>query len=809
MAITWRNYKIHMEEREMATSKKTSKSPKQQNGALFSDILPLPDSRFKGRIGNTYTDSVADIISLPTPPAGAPNILLVMLDDVGFGQTSTFGGPARTPTLQKLADEGLRFNRFHTTALCSPTRAALLTGRNHHSVHTGVITEMATGFPGYDGSWPREAACIAEILQGNQYSTAAFGKWHNTPDHELSAAGPFDRWPTGKGFGYWYGFQGGEASQWHTPLFENTAPIEPPHDDPKWHFSEAIAERAISWIAQQQAAAPDKPFFVYFAPGACHSPHHVHKEWSDKYKGKFDHGWDRQREITLENQKKLGLVPNDTKLTSRPDSIQSWDSCSADEKRLYARMQEVFAGFLEHADAQIGKVVDEIERMGRRDDTLIIYIVGDNGPSAEGSLTGTLNNMKTQLGLLDEVGTILEHIDEIGGPLHENHYPVGWAWAGSSPFQWMKQVASHFGGTRNGLVMSWPKRITDSGGQRSQFHHVIDIAPTILELAGIPEPRQVNGVPQKPIEGISMAYTFDDATAPSQRVTQYFEMLGNRALYHDGWVAGCLHGRLPWLTSGGASFDKDTWELYNIEKDFSQAIDLAAKEPARLRDLQDRFMAEAAKYNVLPLDDRFAQRADPALKPSHMRGKTKFVYRPGTVRIGERSSPNTKDVHHTLAAEVVIPERGAEGVLVCCGGISSGYSLFMKDGNLYWEHNYYNEVRYRVVSTETIPPGRHVLSAEIRVDQEGKFGTGGNVTLRMGKKTIGKGRFEKQVAGYFTVNETFDVGCDTVSPVSDLYESPFAFTGEIIKVMVDVSEANFEQLAEQHEARARIAMAIQ
>jgi arylsulfatase len=472
-------------------------------------------------------------------------------------------------------------------------------------------------------------------------------------------------------------------------------------------------------------------------------------------------------------------------------------------------MQEVFAGYLEHADAQVGKVVEAIERMGLRDDTLIIYIVGDNGPSGEGSLTGTLNNMKSQLGLLDDVQTMLQHIDELGGPLHENHYPVGWCWAGSSPFQWMKQVASHFGGTRNGLVLSWPRGITDRGGLRSQFHHVIDIAPTILDLVGVPEPREVNGVPQRPIEGISMAYTFADKDAPGRRVTQYFEMLGNRALYHDGWVAGCLHGRLPWLTSGGASFEDDKWELYNIEEDFSQANDLVAQEPKKLRDLQDRFMAEAAKYNVLPLDDRFAQRADPALKPSHLRGKTKFVYPPGTIRIGERSSPNTKDVHHTLAAEVEIPEGGAEGVLVCCGGISSGYTLFVKDDKLHWEHNYYNEIHYRVTSTEKIPPGRHVLSAEIKVDQEGKPGTGGTVTLRLGKKNIGQGRFEQQVYGYFTVNETFDVGCDTVSPVSDQYESPFAFTGEIIKVIVDVSEATFEELAEQHEVRARLAMATQ
>ncbi|PTR32498.1 arylsulfatase [Luteibacter sp. OK325] len=793
----------------MKTTDILPESTKRSEAACVSDTLPVPEPRFKGRIGNTYVDSEADVLTLRTPPEGAPNILLVLLDDVGFGQASTFGGPANTPTLEKLATQGLRYNRFHTTALCSPTRAALLSGRNHHSVHSGVITEMATGFPGYDGCWPREAASIAEILQGNRYATAAFGKWHNTPDHELSAAGPFDRWPTGKGFGYWYGFQGGEASQWHTPLFENTAPIEPPHDDPGWHFSEAIADRAISWIGQQQAAAPDMPFFAYFAPGACHSPHHVAREWSDKYKGKFDHGWDRQRQITLDRQKALGLLPAGTKLTPRPDSIPAWETCSADEKTLYARMQEVFAGFLEHVDAQVGRVVDAIEHMGLRDNTLIIYIVGDNGPSAEGSLTGTLNNMKTQLGLLDDVSTILSHIDEIGGPLHENHYPVGWAWAGSSPFQWMKQVASHFGGTRNGLVISWPNVITDHGALRTQFHHAIDIVPTLLDAAGIPEPRSVNGVPQKPIEGISMAYTFDRADAPSRRVTQYFEMLGNRAIYHDGWVAGCLHGRLPWLTSGGANFDDDTWELYNIEDDFSQSNDLARKELTRLRDLQDRFMAEAARYDVLPLDDRFAQRADPALKPSHMRGKKHFVYTPGVIRIGERSSPNTKNVHHTLAVEVTIPKGGSDGVLVCCGGIPGGYSLFIKDGKLYWEHNYYNDVRYRVESEGVIPTGHHVLSAEIKVDEEGKFGTGGTVTLRVDKATVGTGRFEQQVAGYFTVNETFDVGCDTVSPVSDLYQSPFKFTGEIVKVMVDVSETTFEELAGQHELHARWALATQ
>jgi arylsulfatase A-like enzyme len=798
----------------MSTSKakagrSDTKRAKNGEDRLLSDILPLPDPRFRGSIGTGYTDSKADVIALPTAPAGAPNVLLILLDDVGFGQTSTFGGPVNTPTLQRLANAGLRYNRFHTTALCSPTRAALLSGRNHHSVHTGCITELATGFPGYDAQWPKESACIAEILKGNRYSTAAFGKWHNTPDHELGACGPFDRWPTGKGFDYFYGFQGGESSQWHPPLFENTAPIEMPHDNPKWHLSEALAEKAVGWIGQQKATAPEKPFFMYFAPGAGHAPHHVHREWADKYRGKFDHGWDRQREITFENQKKLGIIPESTKLTPRPKDIPSWESRSADEKRLYARMQEVFAGFVEHADVQIGKLIDAIEQMGLRDDTLIIYVVGDNGPSAEGTLTGTLNVMRTMLGLPDDPAKMLKQIENIGGPDFDNHYPVGWCWAGSSPFQWMKQVASHFGGTRNGLVLSWPKRIADKGGLRSQFHHVIDLAPTILEVAGIPEPREVNGVPQRPIEGVSMSYTFADKDAPSRRTTQYFEMFCNRALYHKGWVAGCLHGRAPWITAGSVSLDDDTWELYNIEEDFSQANDLAAREPKRLRELQDLFMAEAAKYNVLPLDDRFAERADPSLRPSHLRGRTHFVYPAGAVRIPERSSPNTKNLHHTLAAEVDIPKGGAEGVLVCCGGHTGGFSLFLKEGKLHWEHNYYNETRYCVSSAGPIPMGRHVLSAEVKVDKEGKFETGGTVTLRLDKTTIGEGRFDKQIGGFFTANESFDIGCDTCSPVSDQYETPFAFTGIIHRVLVDTSEATFEDLAAHREHLARYAMATQ
>ena len=775
---------------------------------MTETILPYPrtDTRFSGQIGQTYTDSKPVIAEIPKAPDGAPNVLLILLDDVGFGHTSTFGGPVNTPTLEKLSREGIRYNRFHTTALCSPTRAAILSGRNHHSVHTGIIMELSTGFPGYDGRWPENATCVAETLRQNNYNTAAFGKWHNTPDFETSPAGPFDRWPTGHGFEYFWGFQGGETNQWDPPLFENTSPTQKPEGDDEWHLSSAMADQAIGWISQQKACAPDKPFFCYWAPGAAHAPHHVSKEWSDKYKGKFDQGWDKVREETLARQIALGVVPKGTELTPRPDSMPAWDACSADEKRRYARMQEVFAGFLEHVDAQIGRVVEALEQMNLRDDTLIIYVVGDNGPSAEGSLTGTVNNMKSQHGYPDSVEQMLEMIDEIGTGEHENHYPVPWCWAGSSPFQWCKQVASHFGGTRNPVVMSWPARIKDTGSLRDQFHHAIDIVPTILAAAGIDEPVSINGVPQKPIEGVSMTYTWDDAGANSARTTQYFEMLGNRAIYHDGWVAGARHGKLPWQTAGSnPDFQSDVWELYNIEEDFSQAIDLAGKEPQKLRQLQDMFWAEAAKYNVLPLDDRFMERADVSLKPSYLRGKTQFLYLPGTTRIPEPSSPPTKNVNHTLIAEVEVPEGGGEGVLVCCGGEAGGYSFFMKEGKLYWEHNWFDNERYRVASDDVIPAGRQVLSVHVECDKEGEFATGGTASLRIGEQVVGKGRFEKQVGARFTVGESFDIGCDLITPVSELYKSPATFNGKIERVLVDVSDISVDDLAHQ----VRIAMSMQ
>jgi len=767
--------------------------------------LPLGPSGFGGRIGATYADSEPSMPDPLSAPEGAPNVVVIMLDDVGFGQTSAFGGPARTPTIQQLADSGVSYNRFHTTALCSPTRAALLTGRNHHTAHTGTIMELATGFPGYDGQLQGDTATIAKLLGANGYATGAFGKWHNTPDYELGPTGPFDRWPSGGiGFDYFYGFQGGEASQWDTPLYENTTPIEPDRT-PGWHLSEAIADRCISWISAHRAASPNRPFFAYVAPGCAHAPHHVAPEWADKYTGAFDHGWDEQRRITHERQKELGVVPADSELTPRPDSIPAWDDCSADERRLYARMQEVFAGFVEHCDVQMGRIVDAIDQMGIRDDTMIVYIVGDNGPSAEGSLTGTLNNMKSQHGFVDDVATMLEHIDEIGGPLHEHHYPVGWCWAGSSPFQWMKQVASHFGGTRNPVVISWPGGIADHGGLRSQFHHVIDIAPTILDVAGLPAPTHVDGIEQKPFDGISMRYTFDDPDAPGRRTTQYFEMMGNRAIYHDGWVAGCRHGKLPWQTAGSAGFDDDTWELYDIDADFSQANDLAAQLPDRLAELQEVFDAEAATHNVLPLDDRFSERADARLRPSPIAGVTSFVYYPGTTRIPEPVAPNTKNVDHTIAAEIDIPANGCDGVLASCGGASAGWTLFVHDNRLVWEHNWFSDERYRVTSDEPLPAGHHIVSADIRVDDPTQPGTGGTVTLRVGETEIGNGRFDKQVPFRFTVNETLDIGCDTITAVSDLYESPARFTGTLHRVLIDVTGQSFVDLA----TKVRIALATQ
>ena len=744
-----------------------------------------PAADFAGVVGRTYKDSKPQFPSTAKPPKGAPNILLILLDDVGFGQASTFGGPVPTPNLDKLAKRGLRYNQFHTTALCSPTRAALLTGRNHHSVGTGVIVEFATGFDGYNSIIPKNAATIAEILRQNGYNTSAFGKWHNTPDHETSIAGPFDRWPTGMGFEYFYGFLGGDTNQWEPALVENTRPIARPREKKDYHFTSDITDKAIGWIHTQQSVA-GKPFFAYLAPGACHAPHHAPREWIDKFKGKFDHGWDRERELTFERQKQLGVVPANAKLTPRPSVLQAWDSLSPAEKRLYSRMQEVFAGFLAHTDREIGRVVDAIEELGQLDNTLVLYIVGDNGASAEGGLHGSVNEAKLFNGIPDELETNLKMIDQLGGPKAYNHYPAGWAHAGCTPFQWEKQIASHFGGTRNPLVISWPKRIKDQGGLRSQFHHVIDIAPTILEAVGIPAPAVVSDVPQKPIEGVSMVYTFDAPTAKSRHQTQYFEMLGNRAIYHDGWVAAAFRGRLPWKFQLPA-YDMDgvPWELYKIDDDFSQADDLAAKEPKKLRELQDLFWVEAAKYNVLPLDDRVRLRVDPLTRPSVTAGRTKFVYYPGTIRVPEASAPNVRNKSHSITAEVVIGEHGAEGILVTQGGRFSGFGFFIQDGKLVYVHNVVNEYIGTITSKEKVPPGEATLRYEFTPNSP-LPGAGGTGRLFINGRKVGEGRLARTVPNHFSNDESFDVGLDTGTPVCDRYEVPFKFTGTLKRVTIEL-----------------------
>ncbi|MFV0301238.1 MAG: arylsulfatase [Paracoccus sp. (in: a-proteobacteria)] len=753
-------------------------------------VLPLPPPAFKGTIGKSFADSTQDYPQPVTPPEGAPNVVLILIDDLGYGQPGTFGGPVPTPAMDALAEDGLRFTRMHTTAICSPTRAALLTGRNHHEVGFGTITELSTGFPGYNSLWPRSTASIAEMLKDNGYSTAAFGKWHNTPDWETSPIGPFEHWPTGLGFEYWYGFQGGETSQWEPQLFRGTTPVEPdrrPEDG--YNLNVDLTDDAIAWINRQQSISPDKPFFVYFAPGAVHAPLHVGPDWIGKFAGQFDQGWDKVREETLARQKELGVVPENTVLTARPEEIEAWDALDDDARRLYARHQEVFAGFLAQTDFELGRLIDAVHALPDSDNTLIILIAGDNGPSAEGSLTGTLNNIMTQNGIPDTVAGQLPEIDRIGGPDHENHYPVGWAWAGSAPFQWMKRVPSHFGGTRNGMVISWPARITDNGGIRSQFHHVVDVAPTILEAAGLMEPKIVNGAEQLPIEGVSMEYTFADANAPGTRHTQYFETGGHRAIYHDGWVAASFHGA-PWLLTGSVGFDDNQWSLYNIDEDFSESKDLAAENPEKLEELKKLFDEEAAHNEVFPLDDRFAERVRNPERPSFIRGKTSFSYAPGTVRIPEGNAPPIYQASHVITAEIEIPEGGAEGVILAEGGASGGYALFLEKGVPVYEYNFFGQESYRVAGSTALAPGRHTIVLDYRQQpfEPGKDVTGGPATLSVDGTEVARGDVARVVPARFSATETLDIGMDLGATVSKSYreQAPFAFTGSIEKVSFEM-----------------------
>ncbi|MBD2165958.1 arylsulfatase [Calothrix membranacea FACHB-236] len=751
--------------------------------AATSEVLPVPLPEFKGKIGLTYKESQPDFPPTITAPAKAPNVLLVILDDVGFGQASTFGGPVDTPNLTRLAETGLRYNQFHTTALCSPTRAALLTGRNHHSVNTGVVEELATGYPGYTTILPKSAATVAEILRQNGYNTAAFGKWHNTPDFETSAAGPFDRWPTGLGFEYFYGFLGGDTNQWSPALVENTKRIDKPNK-PDYHLTPDLVDHAIAWVRNQQSIAPEKPFFAYLATGATHAPHHAPKEWIDKYKGKFDQGWDKLREETFARQKQQGVIPANAQLTPRPQELPAWDSLSAEQQKLYAHMAEVFAGFLGHTDYEVGRLINAVDQLGELDNTLVIYVVGDNGASAEGGLTGSVNELQVFNAVPENLQQLLAAYDDLGSPKTFNHFPAAWAWAVNTPFQWTKQIASHFGGTRNPLVISWGANIKDQGSIRSQFHHVIDITPTILEVAGITVPKEVNGVKQQPIEGTSLAYTFNNPNASSHRETQYFEMLGNRAIYDEGWVAAARHGRLPWERTVKGSFDTDEWELYNIAEDFSEANNLAKKNPQKLEKLQKLFLKEAKKHNVLPLDDRIAERFDVKIRPSLTKGRTTFTYYPGTVGIPEGSAPNLKNRSFTITANVEIPEKGAEGVILTQGGRFAGWSFFLEDGKPTYIYNYANTARYTIQSPEKLPSGKSTI--RFNFDYDGGVGAGGIGKLFINDQQVAEGRVDKTIAYRLALDETFDVGRDTGTPVVDTYQVPFNFTGNLQQVSLEL-----------------------
>jgi arylsulfatase len=726
-------------------------------------------------------------------------VLLILVDDAGFGNPSTFGGPCQTPAFSRLAAEGLRYNRFHVTALCSPTRAALLSGRNHHAVGFGQIAEFAGGWPGYNATWPKSAASIARILQGNGYSTAAFGKWHLTPDDQQGAAGPVDRWPCGLGFDHFYGFLGGASGQYDPLLAQDNTIIGVPRGK-DYYFPDDMTERTVGWIRDQKAQSPHKPFFVYYSTGATHSPHHVPKAWADRYKGKFDQGWDKLRDETFARQMALGVVPADAVLTPRDPAFPAWDSLSPAEKTFYARQMEVYAGFQENTDHQIGRVVQALEAMGERENTLIIAIWGDNGSSMEGTETGTFNETTTitgvplspeqQLRLIDAYGGM----DAWGGPVMQPHFSCAWAWAGKAPFKWGKQIASHFGGTRNPMVVSWPARLKDRGGLRSQFTHAIDVAPTILEAAGITPPQRVDGIPQMPIHGTSFVYTFDDAKAPERHTQQYFEIFGNRAIYRDGWIACARLDRIPWKTDpatlarfapGKWDPDKDKWELYDTRSDFTQAHDVSAEHPEKLEELKGLFWADAEKFQVMPLLAGFAQFY--GLKPPG-EARTRFVYYPGSEDIGSGMVPSIYNRSFSITADLEIPASGAEGVIVAEGDVMGGFALYVQNGKLHFTYSFLGIKVDTLTAPSELPGGKARVTYEFTADQPGKPATGGRSRLLVEGKPVAEGRLERTVPLRFTTYAGMDIGKDNGEPVSPSYhdKSPFAFTGKIDKVVFEI-----------------------
>ncbi|MGH7795229.1 MAG: arylsulfatase [Candidatus Binatia bacterium] len=789
-----------------------------QTDKLPRSNLPIPDPPRTGLI--TYDAKDPDTKYPPIeqlrPPKGAPNVLVILIDDAGFGAASAFGGPCQTPAAERLAAGGLKYNRFHTTALCSPTRQALLTGRNHHSVGMGGITEIATGAPGYCSVLPNTASPIARTLKLNGYATAQFGKCHEVPVWETSPAGPFDAWPTrGGGFEYFYGFIGGEAHQWYPTLYEGTNPVEVKKTPEEgYHFMEDMTDKAIGWIGQQKALIPDKPFFVYFAPGATHAPHHVPKEWADKYKGKFDGGWDKLREETFARQKQLGVIPPDCQLTPRHKEIPAWDEMPDDLKPVLRRQMEVYAGFLEYTDYHVGRVLDSLEKIGQLENTLIYYIIGDNGASAEGTLNGTFNEMINFNGAaaIETAEFLSARLDKLGGPDSYNHYAVGWAHAMNAPYQWTKQVASHWGGTRNGTIVHWPKGIKGKGEIRSQFHHVIDIAPTILEAAGLPEPVSVNGVQQKPIEGVSMLYSFNDAKGAERHETQYFEMFGNRGIYHKGWTAVTRH-KTPWILIGEKvpAFDDDVWELYDTSKDWSQAKNLAKEMPEKLHELQRLWLIEATRYNVLPMDDDLGRRlnADTAGRPVLIKGKTQILFG-GMGHLSENTVLNLKNKSHSVTAEIEVPQSGAEGVIIAQGSNIGGWSLYAKNGKLKYCYNLLGIQNFFAESAGVIPAGARQVRIEFAY-AGGGLGKGGAVSLFIDGKKVGEGKVDATAAMIFSADDGCDVGEDTGAPVSPEYgPRGNGFSGRIKGVQLAIADAaeNSDHLVSPQEA-VRIAMARQ
>lgn len=779
--------------------------------ALPRDVLPIPDQPYAGPILYDANDPAAVFppIQEIRPPRGAPNVLVVLIDDVGFGASSAFGGPISTPTAERLAANGLKYNRFHTTALCSPTRAALLTGRNHHSVGMGAITELAAAAPGYTSIIPNTKAAVAKTLRDNGYSTAQFGKCHEVPVWETSPMGPFDQWPTMQGFEKFYGFIGGETNQWFPEVFDNLTRVEVP-SDPSYHFTEDMAQKAIDWIKAQKAIYPDKPFFIYWAPGATHAPHQVPAEWIEKYKGQFNDGWDNLRERTFARQKALGVIPADAELTPRPEQIPAWDAMPEDLKPVLRRQMETYAGFLEHTDHCVGRLVDLLEQAEILDNTLIYYIIGDNGASAEGTINGTFNEMINFNGVpeLETPQFLMDHLDQWGGRDSYGHYAVGWAHAMDTPYQWTKQVASHWGGTRNGTIVHWPAGIAAKGEVRPQFHHVIDVAPTILEAAGISEPEFVEGVQQSPMEGTSMLYSFNDGDAKDRHTIQYFEMFGNRGLYYDGWTAVTRHS-IPWeLSAKSTPFDEDVWELYDTTADWTQAHDLAAERPDKLAEMQRQWLIEATRYNVLPLDDRRAERMIPATagRPTLIKGDTQVLF-PG-MAMGENNVVDIKNKSYAVSANVTLPEKDAKGVIIAQGANFGGWAMYAHEGKLKYIYNFLGLDLYEVEAEEPLPGGDHQVRMEFAYDGGG-LGKGGTVTLYVDGDKVAEGRVEQTHATVFSADSTALVGNKFGAPIGpDLEIEGNPFNGSIKGVEIDLNKTDADHYVSDDE-RWRIAMAIQ